>query len=347
MYSCPRGNGDYRSRAIGAAIASAVESLEARRLFAYALANTVSTPPTTDPGFFDVIMATKGDLAVIGRPSANSGDGEAFLVNVKTGALLQTFVNPSTSASGENFGFAVAFVGDSVAVSAPDEGGGTPAVYVYDDPTTTDGVADHTIAAPVAQNQFGGFGRTIAGFDSDSILIANPFANGGEGEVGMFNVSGAQEATFSSAYLNDQIGNSMATDGAHVLLSSASPNGTVVQEFNPTGGSAIRELSLPSPQSPITLALAYGAGGKVIVGDANGGDLAYVFASFATNPANNQAPLLTIQGNAGTLFGLGVAVRGNELIVGAEGEDKAYIFDYTQTGSITVANATQTLSSPA
>jgi Ca2+-binding RTX toxin-like protein len=178
------------------------------------------------------------------------------------------------------------------------------------------------------------------------VLIANPFANGGEGEVGMYNINGTQEQTFNSAYLNDQIGNAMATDGSHILLSSASPNGTVVQEFNPTSSTAIRELSLPSPQQPFTLALAYGAGGKVIVGDANGGDVAYVFASYATNPANNQSPLLTIQGNSGTLFGLGIAVRGNDLVVGAEIEGKAYVFDYTQTGSITVANATQTLTSP-
>ncbi|MGB7160258.1 MAG: PKD domain-containing protein [Tepidisphaeraceae bacterium] len=361
MHSCPLTKFDYRSRAIRVAAALAVESLETRRLFAYSLSNTVDAPSLTDPAMGDIILATKGDLALVGQPGGAGGLGQVLLIDTSIqnpdgiNNVLQTFANPAaTPDTNDAFGFAVAFVGDDhIAISAPDEAGGDePAVYIYQE---SNGSYAHTatIGRPITHDGVnGGWGRTLTAFDSDSLLIAEPFAKlaglDEDGAVEMFNVDSTPEATFeSSATSTDQIGNAMAANGTHVLLSSITNAGTVVLEFDANGGTTpLRTITLPSANAPFSLALSYGANGQVIVGDVNGQEAVYVFESYTLNPSNNPNPILTIQGDPGTFFAGRLAVRGNEVLVSAQATDRAYVFDYTATGAQTTANALDELVSP-
>src|SRR5215216_6735316 len=70
---------DRHLRALGAAVATAVESLESRRMFdavSLELAQPAITEPAPALGAFGNYVVTRGDLILVGRPNANGGAGD-------------------------------------------------------------------------------------------------------------------------------------------------------------------------------------------------------------------------------------------------------------------------------
>lgn len=355
MQSYSRPQVRSRSRAVRAAVSTALESLETRRLFAYAVTDTIESPDfgNYDPDVADIVLATKGNLALIGKPSDADFMGTALLVDTSLpegSNVVQTFPNPGGGLS--LFGWAVAFVGDRFAISAPDEFGfDAPRVYIYDD--AADNLPDEVINLPAGYDALGGFGRTLAALDDNTLLVGQPFAISGEGIVTAFDadtgvvIKNANDVpmTFESDYDGDQIGDGMASNGSRVLLSTKSPEGTRVLEFDtaqfdPAGKPLrLRTITLPAITGGVrnSLALAYGTGGEVIVGDYNQSQV-HVYAAYdpVTHPTTGDVLNRTVAGEDGSLFGANLAVRGNDVLVTAEGSGSAYVFTYTDNSPVEV-----------
>jgi len=88
-----------------------------------ALLQVFRNPAPAENGYFGWSLAAAGNDVLIGARSGNTFDpgtvpGVAYLFVASTGALLQTFSNP-TGATGDEFGAAVAFLGGNVIVAAP------------------------------------------------------------------------------------------------------------------------------------------------------------------------------------------------------------------------------------
>src|SRR5207253_2864944 len=91
-----------------------------------------------------------------------TGSGAAYLFNTTTGALLQTFLNPTpasnpTTDPGDNFGLAVALFGNRALISTINDDTAAKnagAAYVYD---TTTGALLYTFLNPTPElnNTFG------------------------------------------------------------------------------------------------------------------------------------------------------------------------------------------------
>lgn len=348
MHHYPRPEVRSRSRAVRAAVSTALESLETRRLFAYALTDTIESPEFGNPNdpalptVVDIILATNGNLALIGKPGAANGRGSALLVDTSLpeGSNVKLeLANPGrvdefgAQKFSANFGWAVTFVGaEGFAISAPDQSGlDAPRVYVYDN--ADDAVHDDVIDLPAGYSPTGGFGRTIKALDATTLLVAEPSAfstgTGSEGIVTAFNADtgDATGVTFESIHPNDQIGNAMASNGSRVLMSTRAPGGVRVLEFS-TAGTLLREITLPALTSGArsSLALAYGTAGEVIVGDLNQSRV-HVYAAYDGTTGSTKN--VTILGSASTLFGANLAVRGDDVLVTAELSNTAYVFDYT------------------
>lgn len=142
-----------------------------------ALLQTFRNPtPLGGDDFGGAIAAVNGKV-LIGAPGDDTGAanaGSAYLFNAETGALLQTFHNPSPGSS-DRFGSDVAARGNDVLISAPfDDTGASSAgaVYLFDG---NSGALIDTLTNPTpATNEF--FGQSIIAV-GDNVLIGADRAN--------------------------------------------------------------------------------------------------------------------------------------------------------------------------
>ena len=270
------------------------------------LLQTFDDPTITGFDWFGFSVALDGDNVLIGAPSdATNGSpvGQAHLFNATTGALLQTFDDPTITGF-DRFGNSVALDGDNVLIGAPsDATNGSPVgqahlfdaitgnlLQTFDDPTITGG---------------DGFGLSVA-LDGDNVLIGAPFdatngpPNGSPvGQAYLFNaITGNLLQTFDDPTITggDGFGFSVALDGDNVLIGAP---------LDATNGSPV---------------------GQAHLFDAITGNLLQTF----DDP--------TITGNDG--FGFSVALDGDNVLIGALsdatnglGVGQAYLFNAT-TGAL-------------
>lgn len=81
---------------------------------------TIVNPTPAVSDFFGNSVSISGDKILIGAVNDDTGatdSGSAYLFDATTGALLQTFSNPTPTVSG-NFGYSVSISGDKVLVGA-------------------------------------------------------------------------------------------------------------------------------------------------------------------------------------------------------------------------------------
>ena len=99
-----------------------------------------SPSPQIADEFGFVVAGVPGNKVLVGSPNDDTGAvdaGAAYLYDGTTGALLQTFLNP-TPQVGDNFGYSVAAFGNDVLIGAPgDNTGGFRAGAVYRMDATT------------------------------------------------------------------------------------------------------------------------------------------------------------------------------------------------------------------
>ena len=289
-----------RSRALrAAAVATVVESLENRRLFAY---SQVGAPIDNvyDGAALDVAFDTGSitgvgdDLVLVGKPNEDANpaaevntNGTAELFARTGGDPIAVFTNPDPANIGQ-FGYEVSIVGDRIAVAALD-GFGNSHIYLFESNGTA--VAGGPIVAAT-----GDFFQQIEDYGGDLLV---------RGMSEVFLYDGATKAAQPFATPIVESATAMATDGTNILL--ATDNDTMVQEFSATG-SVVRTITVDQAANGISL--AYGPGGDVFVGLLN--DAVYKFGSAggstgtATPFANSDTPG----------FALSLTVSGDYLLVG-------------------------------
>ncbi len=318
---------------------------------------TFDDPTVTTSDLFGDAVAVDGNFLVVGargHDTAGSFGGDAHLFDATTGALLQTFTDPTVTGS-DQFGSSVAVDGNLVVVGAPnDNTGGSSAgqahlfdattgalIHTFDDPTPTGG---DSFGFNVAID--GNFVLISADTDSTSDLFA--------GQAHLFDATtGALLRTFDdpTPAFFDRFGASVAVQGNFVLVGTPGANSSPGQAFlfNATTGALLQTFDNPTP------AVGDNFGGRVAIDgnfvvvstpgdDTAGDDVGQAYLFDATTGAlihtfNDPTP------TNGDVFGRSVAVDGNLVLVGAPFDDtagnnvgQAYLFDATTGALLQIIN---------
>ncbi len=317
---------NLRSRALRAAVTSAVESLETRRLFAYDAAPGLPPIENAYDGVsggivFDVKTIGGEEKVVIGKEF--DGAGSASIVNADgTDSLPFPVPTPATGTL-SSFGFDVAFVGDSVAIAAYNDLEG-PVFYVYDQVGGTyDDIPDHEFHSNDAGSDFfpliDNFGNHLLVRDAAGVYV--------------FDVQGLDNAPpiESFALATNKTGGG-ATDAIdsfedNILVATLDGSDTVIVELSTTD--AERRFSLEGGSRAVTV--AYGEDGEVFIGDVTAARVDQYDSRVLDNSAE---PALVRPyadpGNTG--FAQALAVSGGYLLVGQSasgGNTSVNIYDHT------------------
>jgi len=173
--------------------------------------------------FFGHAVAGFGSDVLVAAPGEDLGaqdSGVVYLFDGATGALLRTIQNP-TPAAFDQFGVAVATVGNNIAVTAAFDAtaatnGG--AVYLFDG----SGNLLQTILSP-RPVEFGQFGAALAAF-GDDLLVSEERGFTGDVRAGVVHLFDGATGAFIRSYFNptpkafELFGNSVAASGNNVLI---------------------------------------------------------------------------------------------------------------------------------
>jgi hypothetical protein len=188
------------------------------------LLQTFSNPTPAGGDFFGISVAISGNNALIGASGDDTdGDnaGSAYLFDITTGTLLQTFNNP-TPASFDSFGFSVAISGNNALIGASgDDTGGDNAgsAYLFD---ITTGTLLQTINNPTPGGD-DSFGLSVA-ISGNNALIGAPGDDTGGVDAGNAYLFDITTGTLLQTFNNptparfDSFGNSVAISGNNALI---------------------------------------------------------------------------------------------------------------------------------
>ena len=174
--------------------------------------------------FFGHAVAGFGDDVLVSAPGEDlpgvQDAGVVYLFDGATGALLQTLQKPNPAAF-DQFGAAVATVGNNIAVSAAFDATGAVnggAVYLFDG--TGNLLATIISPRPV---EFGQFGVSMAAF-GDDLLVGEERGFTGDVRAGVVHLFDGATGDFIRSYFNptprafELFGNSVAASGNNVLI---------------------------------------------------------------------------------------------------------------------------------
>jgi len=342
-----------------------------------ALVHTLDNPnaySTSSGDFFAGSVAISGNYAIVGArgedEAGGNNSGKAYIFNVTSGALVHTLDNPnaySTSTS-DRFGDRVAISGNSAIVGAyiEDDAGGFSSgkAYIFN---VTSGALVHTLDNPTAYGTSANdyFGSSVAISGNYAIVGAYQEDDAGgssSGKAYIFNVtSGALVHTLDNpnAYSTsggDRFGSAVAISGNSAIVGAWGEDDAggfssgKVYIYNVTSGALVHTLDNPtaySTSSGDTFGSSVAISGNLaIVGayqedDAGGSSSgkAYIFnvtSGALVSTIDNPNAYGT---SADDDFSYQVAISGNSVIVGADGEDdaggsqsgKAYIYKIENT----------------
>ncbi|CAH0379937.1 unnamed protein product [Pelagomonas calceolata] len=322
---------------------------------------------------FGYSVAIDGDTVVIGAPYAGSWSGSVYVLRASDGAELAK-LTASDAAAGDLFGSSVAIDGSTIVVGATnddDAGSNSGSVYVFEKSTwgTYDQVAKLT-ASDAAANDL--FGSSVA-IDGATIVIGASSAGTG-GAVYVFRTTdgGATyvevaKLTADDAAAIDQFGISVAIAGDTIVVGvdgdddggSASGSAYV---FRTTDGATYVEVAKLTADDAASIDQFGGSvaidGNTIVVGAdqyySSGSGSAYVFLTTDDGTTYVEVAKLTASDAASNdYFGRSVAIDGNTIVVGADGDDdagsksgSAYVFrtsdsgaSYDQVAKLTAADA--------
>src|SRR5882672_2092451 len=189
-----------------------------------ALLLTIPNPTPAFDDLFGYSVAALGDAILVGAPydgTGAPGAGAVYLFDAQTGALLQTFTNP-TPADYDLFGQTVAGVNGEVLVGAPFDdtaAGNAGAAYLFD---AASGALLRTFTSPRARaGDF--FGSSVAGVGGN-VLVGAPFDGTAASNAGaaylLDAASGALVRTFldPEPAADERFGSVVAALGGDVLV---------------------------------------------------------------------------------------------------------------------------------
>jgi len=289
---------------------------------------------------FGVSVAVDGDTAVVGAPNADDFRGAVYVFTRSGDSWTQTAkLTASDGAGGDSLGVSVAVDGDTIVAGANTLQG---SVYTFartgGDRTQT---AKLTASDGAAADQLG----SSVAVDGDTIVAGaylDDFgANGNQGSVYTFARTGgdrtqAAKLTASDGATGDNLGSSVAVDGDTIVAGAngdavgANGDQGSVYTFARAGGDRTQTARLIASDGAPSDALgnSVAVDGDTIVAGANGDDVGananqgsvYTFAR-AGGDRTQTARLIASDGAPSDALGNSVAVDGDTIVAGANGDD--------------------------
>jgi hypothetical protein len=327
-------------RALVAAAGDDSEASNAGRAYLFeagtgTLLRTFTSPTRRATDNFGISLALSPTNALIGSTGADAGGtnaGAAYLYDVAAGTLLRTFMNPTPTAA-DNFGVAVALSGNRALISASgDDAGATNngAAYLFD---TGTGNLLQTFAnpAPAANDNFG---SAVALFGNTALVSAQNDDVGGlvnTGSAYLFDATtGALLHTFSNPTpaTSETFGADIALSSTRVLI------GTRADRTKAASAGAAYLFDLASFELLATIFSPHPAASDFFGdGVALSEDYALVGSASDNTQATNGGAAYLFDAETGALvqelfdptasainrYGIGVAIDGDGLLVGAPG----------------------------
>ncbi|BAY24264.1 integrin alpha beta-propeller repeat protein [Calothrix sp. NIES-2100] len=320
-----------------------------------AITNFLVEQTLVNPSFNSVLFAnavaisgTNALISSVGGEEGESDIAKVYLFDTLTGQRLQTYFNP-TPKSGDLFGNSIAISDNKVLIGAPrdnDKGG----VYLYDQLT------GKLLLTFFKNNPVGGdyFGYSVA-MSGDKVLIGTPYDDQGAPNSGRAYLYDAKTGELLQTFDNptpeggDLFGFAVAISGNTVVISAflddtgAADTGSAYV-FDAVTGQLVHTLLNPNPGDADLFGSAVDIDGDKILVGARADDLgavdagaAYMFDAVTGNLLHtfaNPTP------EPGDIFGVSVAISGNQVLIGASGDNTGasnsgatYLFDAT-TGKL-------------
>ena len=299
------------------------------------------TPAVADD-YFGHGVAIVGDtiyVAAWGVDLNGSNSGLVYAFDGTTGGLQSTIQQPPPC-WGDNFGYALAAVGNDLLVGARNDNAPyfrAGAAYLFDGST---GELLRTFLNPTpATGDY--FGRSVAAVQGDAahdnVLIGAPFDDAGETDAGAAYLFDSQTGDLLHTFLNpspgtdDHFGDSVAGLGRNVVIGASldDTKGTdagAAYLFDGQTGRLLRTFYSPATSRGRFGASVTAVGDKVLIG-APGDDVGATDAgaAYLFDPATGE--LLETFSNptpdAGDQFGFCVAAEGEEVLISAPWDDTA------------------------
>jgi VCBS repeat-containing protein len=312
------------------------------------LLQTLVSPIPTVGDKFGRAVAGIGDDLLVGAPlddTANRDAGAVYLFDAATGTLLQRFLSPTAGAN-DQFGRAVAAVGDRVLIGARRDdtaGQDAGAVYLFD---RDSGALLQTYVSPTPTEN-AQFGYSVANM-GENVLVGARYDNTGADGLGAVYLFDGSTGNLLQSFPNpvqrgsgrpSGFGRAVAAAGNHVVVGArwddmAEEGAGSAFVFDGATGELLHVLNSPTPAAGEEFGFVVAAlGDDILVGarwdnreesarNANGGAV-YLFDG-ATGEL-----LQTIANPAPTAwdaFGVSVATLGDQVLVGSQFGNVAYTF---------------------
>jgi len=327
----------------------------ASAIMIYGTPITINNPTPVVDDFFGTSVSLSEDRILIGAGGDNSeatDDGPAYLYDATTGALLQTFNNP-TPAFRDRFGYSVSISGDNVLIGAPWDNAGAydaGSAYLFD---ATTGVLLHTFNNPTpAMGDIFGGSVSISG---DNILIGASYDDTSAYNAGsayLYDVTtGALLHTFNNPTPEDydHFGISISLSGNKVLIGAPyddteATNAGAAYLYDTTTGALLQTFNNPTPEDNDWFGQDVSiSGDKVLISafrdDTGAYDAGSVYLFDATTGVllhtfNNPTPEFSDNfGSSGSLSDDKVLIAASTDDTGAVNAGSVYLYDAT-TGAL-------------
>ncbi len=272
-----------------------------------------------DYKYFGNAVAIDGDYAVVGSNGYNANQGCAYvLYNDGTKWDTVAFLTASDGELSDKFGYSVGISGDYVVIGAnadDDNGTSSGSAYIFEKPAG--GWYNTTETAKLTPSdgaQADNFGMSVS-ISGDYVLVGAPFddddgSSSGSAYIfekpasGWTNINETAKLTASDAAEGDRFGFSISISADNIIIGAYENNNN---------------------------------------GTATGS--AYIFEKPASGwvDTTETAKLTPSDGSGGDYFGYSVSISGNDVVIGAYGEDdngsssgSAYIFEMPVSGWIDI-----------
>ncbi len=292
--------------------------------------------------WFGRSVAIEEETIIIGAVSGNSENiddtGCVYVYSWNGSAYDELKLTASDGATGDAFGWSVALDGGTVVVGAQRDNDSAGSAYVY----SWNGSAYDEYKLVASDATAGDLFGYSAAIDGETIVVGalGDDENGdGSGSAYVYRWNGVSydelKLIASDGVAGDAFGKSVAVDGGNVVVgASGSRDSAYVYRWN---GSSYDEYKLSGSNS--------GTDNNFGISVAINGDIVAVGASSADESSGNvfiyrwngvsysEYNILAYDGFAGDFFGISIAIEGENVIVGATGDDgslgSAYVFiDY-------------------
>lgn len=358
-----------RKTLVGAVIASSLIAIAGAA--GAAETSKLGAPSGAAGDLFGWSVAHDGPRVVVGAPSVDTGGltrdvGSAYLFDASTGALVREVVPavPGERINGDSYGRSVAVAGGIIAIGSPgadDVGGSAGEVFVFD--AATGAERANLVPITTRRDPAGGaaFGSDVDA-SPDRIVVGAPGtitrAGGGVGAVYLYAADTLRLITRiipRNAALADNVGHSVAVGDGTVVAGAPwdddrAQDAGAAYVFDASDGRQRVVLTAGDAEASDLFGFAVATdGGLVAIAAPFDDDLGSSSGSVYLFDAATGAfvhKFVPDDGEAGDQFGIAVDLVGDNLAVGAWGDDggagSVYVFEVTsgrQLGKLTASDA--------